>query len=126
MKSLPPALALLAIATLAQAQEPTYNPAYAACMDKAGGVTAGMIDCIGTELATQDRRLNAAYRTLGQNLTPERRQRLQRTQRLWLQYRDANCDFYADPDGGSLARVAANECVLRETTERAAELERLR
>lgn len=35
-----------------------------------------------------------------------------------------HCDFYADQQGGSMARLTANECVLRETAERAGELER--
>lgn len=43
-------------------------------------------------------------------------------QRAWVQYRDANCAFYADPDGGTAAGVAANDCMLREIAERAAEL----
>ncbi len=108
------------------AAETTYSPAYANCMDRAGGVTADMIDCIGGELAHQDARLNTAYKTLASGLTPARRDALRTVQRLWISYRDANCGFYLDPDGGSLARILANECVLRETAERADELELLR
>ena len=47
-------------------------------------------------------------------------------QRLWLQYRDANCQFYADPDGGTAAGVAAADCVLQMTAGRARELAGLR
>lgn len=47
---------------------------------------------------------------------------LRDVQRKWMAYRDANCQFYADPDGGILARVAANACLLRMTAERVEEL----
>ena len=84
-----------------------------------------MVECITAEHARQDKRLNAGYKTLMAKLTPERKKQLQATQRLWLQFRDANCGFYADPDGGSLARIAANQCHLDMTTRRAQEFENL-
>lgn len=119
-------LAWLVVATLAassaQARDTVYSDAYAACMDASGGVTASMIDCIGNEYALQDAALNAAYAALRAALPAERRAQLQAVQRAWIAYRDANCGFYADPDGGTLARVAANDCLLRETATRAAEL----
>ena len=115
-------ICLLSISTLCMAED-LYTGTYHTCMDRSGGVTVEMLDCIGQELETQDARLNRAYRALGAQLSPARRQQLTAAQRLWIQYRDANCRFYADPDGGTLATVASNECVLRETSERARELE---
>lgn len=94
-------------------------------MDAAGGVTADTIACIGDELGVQDARLNTLYKELGATLTPERKDQLKQVQRDWLRFRDGNCTFYADPDGGTLARVSANECVLRTTTQRADELQNL-
>ena len=102
-----------------------YSDGYTTCLDQSGGITVAMIDCISDELAAQDARLNAAYKKLGAQLSASRKQQLVAAQRLWVQYRDANCRFYADPDGGTMARVAANECVLRETAERATELDNL-
>lgn len=119
---LPFTLLLLAFASRAAPGEP-HGPAYALCMDDSGGTTVTMLDCISQELQRQDRRLNAAYRALATQLPPARMQQLKLTQRLWLQYRDANCGFHADPDGGTLATISANECVLDETAERAEELE---
>ena len=120
-------LALLALAgTLAAlpalAQERALSPQYATCMDKAGGVTLPMLECMGAEHGRQDRRLNAAFQALMFDLTPARKKQLQSAQRLWIQYRDANCSFYDDPDGGSLARVSANACRLQMTSQRAQEL----
>lgn len=119
-------IVLLAHGTLAFAGDEAYSASYSGCMDDSGGVTVEMQDCMGEELAAQDAKLNAAYKALSSGLVPARRQQLTAVQRLWIQYRDANCRFHADPDGGTLAGLSASECVLRETAERAAELERLR
>ena len=57
------------------------------------------------------------------DLNPERKKQLQAVQRAWLKYRDGNCSFYDDPDGGTLARVSANNCMMTSTASRARELE---
>ena len=94
-------------------------------MDASGGATFKMIDCINDEHAKQDKRLNAAYKQLGSQVSPEQKKQLLTAQRLWIKYRDANCSFYYDPDGGSLARINAAGCDLEMTTQRANELEYL-
>lgn len=118
-------LLLLGACSIAHANEELYTSSYSACMDRAGGVTIEMLDCIAEELNTQDARLNGAYQQLRSQLSAERKKELQVVQRQWIQYRDANCQFYHDPEGGTLHRVMANECMLRETAERAKELETL-
>jgi uncharacterized protein YecT (DUF1311 family) len=117
-------LLLTASINIAQA-EPQYSAEYNTCMDKAAGVTANVITCVGTELTQQDKALNDNYKALKAGLKAKRQKQLQEVQRLWLQYRDANCKFYDDPDGGSMQRVLANDCVLRATAERAEELKTL-
>jgi uncharacterized protein YecT (DUF1311 family) len=114
---------ILAAASLACAAEEAYSDRYSACMDKSGGVTVEMLDCMAAETAAQDSKLNQAYGKLGAQLTPARKRQLVAAQRLWVQYRDANCGFYADPDGGTAASLAASGCVMRETAGRASELE---
>ena len=115
----------LACASFAtSAQDAALSPQYATCMDQSGGVTMGMIDCIAAETSRQDARLNKAYKTAMAALSPERKKQLQTAQRAWIQFRDANCGFYYDPDGGSLARVSANDCVMTNTANRAQEIER--
>ncbi|WP_299233016.1 lysozyme inhibitor LprI family protein [uncultured Halomonas sp.] len=113
----------LAISPMTPAED-LYTGRYSNCMDASGGVTVNMMNCIGEEIKTQDARLNGAYQKLRNNISGERRQELLDAQRLWIQYRDANCQFYATA-GGTLAMVASNECVLRETAQRAQELENL-
>ncbi|AMD01477.1 lysozyme inhibitor LprI family protein [Halomonas chromatireducens] len=122
-RSIAAALCLGAV-SMAQADE-LYTGRYGSCMAESGGVTINMMNCISEEIRTQDARLNGAYQKLRSEIAEERRQELLAAQRLWIQYRDANCQFYATA-GGTLAMVASNECVLRETAERAQELENLR
>ncbi|WP_027994660.1 lysozyme inhibitor LprI family protein [Simplicispira psychrophila] len=116
---------VLACASLtASAQDAALSPQYATCMDQSGGVTVGMIDCTTAETSRQDARLNRAYKTAMAAQSPERRKQLQTAQRAWIKFRDANCDFYNDPDGGSMARVSANQCMLTSTANRAQEIEK--
>lgn len=120
------ALALVCAPHAASAHELGLSQQHTACLDKTGDTTAGMIACIGAEVQRQDGQLNKAYKALMAELTGPRKAQLQETQRLWIKYRDANCAFYADPDGGSMARVSANDCMLNATAGRARELESFR
>ena len=99
-----------------------YGESYSQCMDQSEGVTSRMIACIDTEYQRQDQRLNQHYQQVMSSLSSTQKSQLRTVQRKWLTYRDANCQFYADPDGGSLARVEANACLLRMTAKRAEEL----
>ena len=119
------ALTLACAPLAASAHESVRSKQYNACIDKPSNTTMSMIECTDAEFRRQDARLNKAYKTLMADLTAPRKAKLQETQRLWIKYRDANCDFYNDPDGGSMARIAANTCMLTETTDRASELEAL-
>jgi uncharacterized protein YecT (DUF1311 family) len=116
---------VLSVLNCARAEERT-SETYTACLDKAGGVTGAMQDCIKEEIERQDRGLNTAYQSL-MNSVPEKRQRqLRDAQRKWVSFRDANCRFYFDPEGGSAARLASNECVVTITADRSHELENLK
>ncbi|MCD9126925.1 lysozyme inhibitor LprI family protein [Luteimonas fraxinea] len=96
------------------------------CMDAAEGVTVDMLNCIDAETSLQDARLNSEYRRTLAAITTRQQARLRTAQRLWVQYRDANCAFLADPEGGTLATVMSVDCRRQMTTERASELARLR
>ncbi|CAM3606101.1 lysozyme inhibitor LprI family protein [Polaromonas hydrogenivorans] len=120
------ALVIAGVPCVASANETGLSKQYIACMDKAGGTTFGMIECINTETQRQDVQLNKAYKALMAELPPPRKAQLQEAQRAWIKYRDTNCAFYYDPDGGTLARVNANSCMLTATADRARELERLK
>jgi uncharacterized protein YecT (DUF1311 family) len=98
---------------------------YSTCIAQSNGVTVEMINCILAETGRQDARLNENYKRLLSKLGTERKNTLIEAQRAWIKFRDANCGFYADPEGGSAARMAANECFLNATVDRAKELQLL-
>ncbi|MGE8321199.1 MAG: lysozyme inhibitor LprI family protein [Comamonas sp.] len=124
-RSIPFALALATACTVAQAAGEPPAIAQSACLDSAT-TTAGMQDCVASENKTQDARLNRLYRALiAQQSSASQKAQLQAAQRQWLKFRDANCVFYAASTGGSMATLAADECVRATTTRRADELEQL-
>ncbi len=116
-------LACVPCAASAQNADTLLSKQYTACMGQRTGTTADMTDCTTAEHKRQDMRLNQAFKAAMALQSPARKKQLQTVQRLWLQFRDANCDFYADPDGGTLARLGANECMMTLTAQRAQELE---
>ena len=117
------ALILSSISQLALAQDIGLTKQFSQCMESSNGVTINMIECIDAETKRQDQRINKAYKIIMDQLSPERKKQLQQAQRAWINYRDANCQFYFDPDGGSLARVIANDCFMSATATRSKELE---
>ena len=122
-KSLVAGLTLFCLSQIASADDTRLSKQFSACMDKSGGVTVDMLDCIGAETKRQDARLNKAYKEVMPQLSPARKKQLQDAQRAWIKYRDANCNFYADPDGGTMATVNSNDCFMSATASRAKELE---
>ena len=119
-------LMIFGVSQIVSADDAELTRQFSFCMDKSGGVTVEMLDCIAAETERQDLRLNQAYKDVMAELTPQRKKQLQEAQRAWLKYRDANCDFYADPDGGTLAAVSSNDCFMSTTASRAKELEGFR
>ena len=89
------------------------------------GSTAEMVDCLGAKTARWDKRMTIAYQEAMKKATsPQQHDQLRAAQRLWIQYRDANCLFYGMGEG-TIARVDAAECVRSMTEARARELEGL-
>jgi uncharacterized protein YecT (DUF1311 family) len=116
-------LALLLGARLAASADREMTKEHSACLEKANGVTAEMINCMLAETIRQDARLNENYKKLLSKVATDRKTALIEAQRAWI--RDANCGFYANPEGGSAARMPANECILNTTADRAKELQLL-
>ncbi len=112
---------VLALCGTAAAAE---NPALKKCMDGAD-TTADMVTCNIKETKVQDTRLNKAYQTALAAQEGNRKQQLQDVQRLWIKYRDANCQFIGSATGGTIDQVNGTGCVLDMTQARAQELEDL-
>jgi uncharacterized protein YecT (DUF1311 family) len=88
------------------------------------GSTQEMVECLATQTMQWDKRMNAAYEKAMKNAEARQHDQLRAAQRLWVQYRDANCLFY-ELGEGTIARLNSNSCMLRLTEERARELENL-
>jgi|HubBroStandDraft_6_1064221.scaffolds.fasta_scaffold04191_9 uncharacterized protein YecT (DUF1311 family) len=58
-----------------------------------------IVECIKAKPNAADQRLNTAYKALQARIDAPQHQPLLAAQRLWLQYRDANCGFYGVQDG---------------------------
>ena len=108
----------------APAKDDDLSKEYSDCIDKASqGVTAEMFECNGEELDRQDARLNDVYKKLISKLSPDRKKALLKAQRAWIKFREANCDSWFDPQGGTAARMNSSGCLLTMTATRAKELE---
>lgn len=88
------------------------------------GNTYEMVECLKAQTAQWDKRMGVAYQQAMQDATPQRHDQLRAAQRLWIQYRDANCLYYGLGDG-TIARIDAGECMRSMTEARARELEGL-
>ena len=86
------------------------------------GSTYEMVDCLKAKTAYWDKRMTIAYQRMLKAGEPKQREQLRVAQRLWIQYRDANCLYY-DLGEGTIARIEAGECMRSMTEARAKELE---
>ena len=86
------------------------------------GNTFQMVECLKAKTAEWDKRLNGAYQKVLQDAQPAQRDALRTAQRLWIQYRDANCLYYGMGQG-TIARLDAGECMRSMTEARTKELE---
>lgn len=125
------AACLVAVAAQAQDRErmpdPPYTPALRACLEKPENQgTMGMVDCMAAETRIWDQRLNREYQATLRSLDPETQTRLRAAQRLWVQYRDANCLTHRTLTGGSIDQLTGADCMMWMTAWRAIELERMR
>jgi uncharacterized protein YecT (DUF1311 family) len=85
------------------------------------GSTYEMVDCLKEKTAYWDTHMNAAYQQKLKDAEGKQREQLRAAQRLWVQFRDANC-LYFDLGEGTIARIDAGDCMYRLTKGRAEEL----
>ena len=86
------------------------------------GSTYEIVECLKAKTAQWDKRMTVAYQRMLNAGEARQRKQLRAAQRLWIQYRDANCLYYGLGEG-TIARIDAGECMLRMTQNRALELE---
>jgi uncharacterized protein YecT (DUF1311 family) len=86
------------------------------------GNTFQMVECLKAKTAQWDKRMTIAYQKAMKDAGEKQREQLRSAQRLWIQYRDANCLYYGLGEG-TIARIEAGECMRNMTRARAEELE---
>lgn len=122
----------LVVSASAWGQEPEkesekveFSKAYGDCLDKSDGITLRMRECNGEELRRQDGQLNSLYRELSAKSTPEARAALVRTQRAWIAFRDAECEYEGEQhSGGTLEAIVIGGCHVEMTAQRVMQLRR--
>ncbi|MGC8202905.1 lysozyme inhibitor LprI family protein [Aliiroseovarius sp. PTFE2010] len=119
--------ACYANAPAGQTAPPCLRQAADACQTAPGnGTTHGIAGCLQAETSVWDALLNAAYQAKMSTLAlqePHLPDQLRAAQRAWIAFRDAECDLnYELWGGGSMRSIAAADCLLAETAERALEL----
>ncbi len=77
--------------------------------------------CTKNQADLWDKSLNVEYKNALQRVTDESRPLLIKAQRLWVQFRDANCAVQF-AQGGTVATYYGEQCVLDTTKSRAEEL----
>ena len=86
------------------------------CLALMASTSAIAQDTRGAELATADRHLNATYRYIITRLSPADQVSLRASQRLWIQFRDADCKVWqGDNRECPAARADEREQQLRES-----------
>jgi len=88
------------------------------------GNTFQMVECLKAKTAQWDKRMTIGYQQAIKDAGEKQREQLRSAQRLWIQYRDANCLYYGLGEG-TIARIDAGECMRDMTKARAEELEGL-
>lgn len=116
MKTFAGAAALFALASVARAGD--QGDPEKSC----DGNTFEMVECLKAQTAQWDKRMTIAYQQAMKDAVPAQRDQLRAAQRLWIQYRDANCLYYGLGEG-TIARIDAGECMRNMTQARAKELE---
>ena len=89
---------------------------------KCDGSTVQIIECLKAQTAESDKRLNVVFEAAIKASTPKQAEKLREAERLWISFRDADCFFFGMGEG-TIAGVAAAQCLLNVTEARARELE---
>jgi uncharacterized protein YecT (DUF1311 family) len=90
------------------------------CLDTpAGQSTAGQAGCYQREQLVWDDILNETYRRLQGQFEGKLKTQLRDLQRVWIEARKQQCEFYRDVIQGSLAIPIGASCMNTETARRA-------
>lgn len=102
------------------AMDKSYSAQFNNCMNSAEGITVAMRECYSSEIENQDRRLNDNYKNYLATLNADVKKNFVNAQRLWVKFRDENCEAFASQEaGGTISSVINDSCYLKMTASRA-------
>lgn len=104
LKIVASAAAMLALASVAYAGD--QGDPEQSC----DGNTMQMVECLKAKTAQWDKRMNIAYQQALKDAAAKQQEQLRAAQRLWIQYRDANCLYYGLGEGTIARMMPANVC----------------
>ena len=84
-----------------------------------------ILACLTAEVKRQEGRVSSAVARAAKSLTGDEKQKLDSANTAWRTFRNANCNFYADPKGAPPANLENADCLLNLTVGRAQEMEML-
>mgnify|MGYP003287995414 FL=1 len=102
----------------ASTQNSLLSAEYAQCMEKSGGVTVAMQDCLTAEEERMEALLNATYKKTMQAMDEKQKILLRDSQRAWLKYREGSCDTMMSVLGGTSAGLITTGWRLEMTARR--------
>jgi uncharacterized protein YecT (DUF1311 family) len=86
---------------------------------KVGQSSQGAAGCYRGEQEIWDEILNENFRTLGDGLDDDQKEKLRDMQHAWIAYRNTTCEFYYHKIRGSMSTEMTAACLARETARRA-------
>ena len=102
----------------ASTQNALLSAEYAQCMEKSGGVTVAMQDCLTVEYERMEALLNTTYKKTMQAMDEKQKTLLRDSQRAWLKYREGSCDTMMSVLGGTSAGLITTGWRLEMTARR--------
>ena len=102
----------------ASTQNSLLSAEYAQCMEKSGGVTVAMQDCLTAEDERVEALLNTTYQQTMQAMNERQKTLLRDSQRAWLKYREGSCDTMMSVLGGTSAGLITTGWRLEMTARR--------
>lgn len=99
-----------------------YGPEYQEC---SANSTVEIVNCVSVRTKNWEDRLTVEYETALARVDQAHREPLRSAQRLWLEYREANCRFYYSREG-SIRQIESAECLRWMTEARVLKLQQMR
>ncbi len=85
-----------------------------------------MNKCAMDAYKVSDKKLNQSFQTLSNKLSPQGKAALQKSQRAWIAWRDAQCTFETmASEGGTIHSLVITSCIDEMTKEQTKRLDKM-